>query len=473
MKALVVGGGGAANVVAWKLAKSLAVTKVASAPGNYGTHLVGDNVNIPPTDPESLVGWAKDNQIDLTVLCDPLSLAFGVVDVFQAAGLRVFGPTQAAARLESDKGWAKAFLLRHGIPTPSARVFSQFEEAESYLAGAAYPLVIKSDQTESPTNVTVARNQEIALEATRRVLAPARRGPAVSLLIEDFVEGEEWSVLAVTDGENTRLVGTASPYMRADTGSLAPVTPGLGAVSRGTPDDDTGNEVLERIIRPVLAGMNAEGIPYLGPLTARVVLTRGGPVALSFKARWSDPEAQVVLPRWQDDLYIVADAGLDKALHDLAPFKWSNDVTCGVVLASEGYPDEVETGYGILGLGEISGSTLVFHIGTRDPYQKPVDLVTPVYDRSASGRIGRAGGIGSWFLPSRTRSKQLDTQATRVSRDPYSQVVTADGRVLMVVGQGKSVAEARQQAYRGAERITFTGCWSRSDIGQEPREPER
>jgi len=468
VKALVIGGGGADHAVTGKLAKSMAVTTAYTAPGNYGTHLVGANVNIPPTDPESLAEWARDNQIDLTIVNDPVALAFGAVDVFQSQGLRIFGPTQSAARLESDKGWAKSLLERHGIPTPPGRQFHRLDEAEAYLGTVACPLVIKSSQTDSPTNVVVARHQVSALEAIRAVLDPVRRGPTSSVLIEGYVEGEECSVLVVTDGETTRVLGTAEVYTSAAAMSDAAITPGMGVISPTRGMNDPSEEVMDRIINPLLAGLAAEGAPYMGVLTARVMLTRGGPVALSFKTRFSDPEAQAILLRWQDDLYIIADAVLDRALKDLAPFKWSNDVTCGVVVASEGYPHEVETGYGILGLSESGSATTIFHNGTRDPYQKPVGLVTPAYDRTSTGRLGRPGGISSWLIPSRSRSKQLDAQATRVSRDPYSQVVTAAGRVLTVVGQGKTLADARQHAYRAVERISFTGCWSRSDIGEEP-----
>jgi len=473
VKALVIGGGGADHAVTWKLTKSLAVTAAYAAPGNYGTHLVGANLNIPPTDPESLAQWAGENQIDLTLVNDPVALAFGAVDVFQAQGLRVFGPSQSAARLESDKGWAKSFLERHGIPTPPGREFSRLDEAEGYLAAARFPVVLKSSHREMPTNVVVARRHESAVEAVRAILAPVRRGPANSVLIEDYVDGEVCSVLVVTDGETARVLGTASVYFSAERGSEASIIPGMGVISPARGVSDPSEEVLDRIIRPVLAGLASEGVPYMGAITARVMLTRGGPAALSFKTRFSDPEAQAILPRWQDDLYIVADAVLDRALNDLAPFKWSNEQTCGVVVASEGYPNEVETGYGILGLSETGNSTTIFHNGTRDPYQKPVGLITPTYDRASTGRLGRPGGISSWLVPSRSRSKQLDAQATRVSRDPYSQIVTADGRVLTVVGQGKTREDARQNAYRAVARISFTGCWNRSDIGEEPREGQQ
>jgi phosphoribosylamine--glycine ligase len=473
VKALVVGSGGAEHALAWKLVKSPAVSVQYAAPGNYGTHLVGVNVNIAPTDPERLAVWAAENGIDLTIANDPAALNYGAVDVFRERGLRVLGPTRAEARLETSKVWAKEFLSRHDIPTPTARMFAEFEDAASYLSTASYPLVVKTDQTGTAENVRIAPNREVALEIVRGMFATGRREGAATVLVEDYVEGRECTLLALTDGQTTLALGTAVIYTRLDRESPSTVTTGMGAISPAPVDEREIEEILYRIIRPVLAALAQEATPYCGPIGARVVLTRGGPLVLSLQMRFGDPEAQVILPRLQDDLYILADAAIDGALHDIVPPTVTAEVACGVVVASAGYPDQFETGYGILGLGETGGSATTFHGGTRDPYQKPGDLITPVYDRASSGRIGRAGGLSSWILPSRSRSKQLDTQAQRVSRDPYSQVVTSEGRVLTVVGNGKMLADARRNAYRAVERVSFTGCWSRSDIGDEPIGPAR
>jgi phosphoribosylamine-glycine ligase len=269
------------------------------------------------------------------------------------------------------------------------------------------------------------------------------------------------------------VLGTAFTYTRLGAGSRDVVTTGIGAISPANLAESETEEILYRIIRPLLAALAEEGTPYCGPLSARVSLTRVGPVVLSLRMRFGDPEAQVILPRLQNDLYVMADAAIDGALHDLAAPKVSGDVACGVVIASAGFPDQYETGYGILGFSESGNSATIFHCGTRDPYQKPGDLVTPAFDRTASGRMGRGGGLSSWLIPSRGRSKQIDTQAQRVSRDPYSQVVTSAGRVLTVVGHGKTLPEARRNAYRVAERVSFTGCWSRADIGDERGEPNQ
>ncbi len=473
MKALVIGSGGAEHALTRKLAESPAVTTAYTAYGNYGTHLIGVNVNIPPTDPEALAAWASENAIDLTIANDPTALAYGVVDVFRERGLRVLGATRAEAQLETGKIWAKAFLVRHAIPTPPARDFTELDEAAAYLATATYPLVIKTDQPGTGEHVWIVSDREEAQTTIRRLLSRGKRGPVEPILVEDYVDGRRLTILALADGQTTRLLGTAFTYTRLGQGSRDVVTTGMGAISPANLSESETEEILYRIIRPVLAALAEEGTPYCGPISARVALTRAGPVVLSVRMRFSDPEAQVILPRIQDDLYIMVDAAIDGALHDLAAPKVSGDIACGVVIASAGFPDQYETGYGILGFGESGNSATIFHCGTRDPYQRPGDLIVPAFDRTSTGRMGRAGGLSSWLIPSRGRSKQIDTQAQRVSRDPYSQVVTSAGRVLTVVGHGKTLPDARRNAYRIAERVTFTGCWSRADIGDERGEPNR
>lgn len=473
MKSLVIGSGGPEHALTRRLAESPAVTTAYTAYGNYGTHLIGVNVNIPPTEPEGLAAWSAENAIDLTIANDPTALAYGVVDVFRERGLRVLGATRAEARLETNKIWAKAFLTRHDIPTPPARDFADPDEAVGYLAGAAYPLVIKTDNPDAEENVWVAYDRDVAQTMVRRLLTRGKRGPAETILIENYVDGREFTSLAIADGQTTRVLGAAFTYTQLGAAGQVVVTTGLGAISPAGITESETEEVLYRIIRPILAALAEEGTPYCGPISVRVILTRAGPVVLSVRMRFSDPEAQVILPRLQDDLYIMADAAIDGALHDLAAPKVSADVACGVVIASAGFPNQYETGYGILGFGESGSSATIFHCGTRDPYQKPGDLIVPAFDRAATGRMGRGGGLSSWLIPSRGRSKQIDTQAQRVSRDPYSQVVTSAGRVLTVVGHGKTLPDARRNAYRIAERVSFTGCWSRADIGDDRGEPKR
>jgi phosphoribosylamine--glycine ligase len=469
VKALVIGGGGREHALAWKLAESPAVTTVYTAPGNYGSNLVGANVNIPVTDPEALADWAVENNIDLTIVGPETALAYGVVDVFRARGLRAFGPTRAAAMLETSKAWAKRFMERHDIPTAPYREFDDVDAAVRYLEGLGnsdYPVVVKADGLAGGKGVTIAADRHSAVAAARAALAPARREAPPRIIIEGFLDGHEVSFMAISDGNTVWPLAPARDYKYAFDGDTGPMTGGMGAYSPvASVDSALSDQIMDRIVKPTVAGMAAEGVPYQGVLYAGLMITRSGPKVLEFNARFGDPETQVVLPRLESDLYIVVDAALDGQLGELPPLRWSSDVTCGVVLCSEGYPGEIETGYGVLGLADVGSAALVFHNGTRDPYNKGADLESPKIERAPKGGMMRGQGLGSWFLPSRTRSKAADKQAIRISRDPYSQVVTSGGRVLTIVGRGRTLSDARDAAYRATDIVTFTGDWCRTDIG--------
>ncbi|MDB5076713.1 MAG: phosphoribosylamine--glycine ligase [Chloroflexi bacterium] len=469
MKALVIGSGGREHALAWKLAQSPAVSATYTAPGNYGSNVVGANVNIPVTEPEALANWALENHIDLTVVGPETALAYGVVDVFREKGLRAFGPTRAAAQLETSKAWAKAFMERHGIPTAPYRDFDNVDDAVRYLESleqADYPVVVKADGLAAGKGVTIAADRHSAVAAARAALAPVRRGAQPRIIIEGFLEGSEVSFMAISDGNTVWPLSPARDYKYAFDGDTGPMTGGMGAYSPvASVDQALTDEIMDTLIKPTIAGMAAEHIPYQGVLYAGLMLTSSGPKVLEFNARFGDPETQVLLPRLDSDLYIVIDAALDGQLSELPPLRWSSDVTCGIVLCSEGYPGEIETGYGVLGLADVGSSSLVFHNGTRDPYVKGDELESPKLERTAKGGMMRGQGLGSWFLPSRSRSKSADKQAIRISRDPYSQIVTSGGRVLTVVGRGPTLSDARDAAYRAAEVISFTGAWCRTDIG--------
>jgi phosphoribosylamine---glycine ligase len=474
MKALVIGSNGCAHALAWKLAQSPGVTALYSAPGNYGTNLVCANVAIPATEVDALAAWAKEQAIDLTVVASAAAAAYGVVDAFREQELRIVGPIQAAARLQTSRAWAKAFMSRHDIPTAPSHVVANIEEATRYLHGLqpeTFPLLLTADGPIDGAEVALASDHETALIAARRILAPARHGPAPQLVIEAYPDGFALSVQALSDGVTTSPIGAVRSYRRAFDGDQGPITPGMGAY---TPvpgaDDAVIDRVMDRVIRPVIVGMAAEGTPFTGVLCAEVVL---GSSDLQTREVWlgfGDIEAQVQLPRWEDDLYVVLDALLDTDLGALRPFRWSQTGTCGVVLASEGYPGEYETGYGVLGLGEVSSGIQIFHINTRDPYQRGSQIVTPKQERVSRSGLGR--GLSSWLIPARGRSRGVDSQAARASGDPYSRVITAGGPVLTVVGRGRTLAEARAAAYHGLEPIVFTGSWSRHDIGAlDPGDP--
>lgn len=416
-RVLVVGQGAREHALAWKLAQSTAVGEVFAAPGNYGTALVGTNLDLPATAVEQLADWAVNAGIDLTVVGPEAALAAGIVDVFGARGVRIFGPTRAAARLESSKVWAKAFMARHGIPTAVYREFGKREAAVSYLrtlGAAEYPLVVKVDGLASGKGVTIAADERAAIDAVEDALAPG--GTPARIVIEQFLRGFEVSFLAISDGKTVQPVACAHDYKHAQAGGNGPMTGGMGAYSPLGFEDQLTERVIKEIIEPTIRGMTAEGIPYTGILYAGLMLTADGPKVLEFNARFGDPETQVILPRWDDDLYEVLGAAADGTLESLPLFTWNDAHYCGVVLASAGYPGVTGVGLPIRGLSSVEARTLIFHGAVR-----------------ADERTG--------------------------------QPCTAGGRVLTVVGSGPTAAEARVAAYEQANRIRFEGGWRRADIG--------
>ncbi|MGH2346198.1 MAG: phosphoribosylamine--glycine ligase, partial [Chloroflexota bacterium] len=341
----------------------------------------------------------------------------GIVDVFRARGLCIFGPTRAAARLESSKVWAKAFMARHDIPTAAYREFGEREAAVSYvrtLGPADYPLVVKVDGLASGKGVSIAGDKHAAIGAVEAALIPA--GKPARIVIEQFLHGFEVSFLAISDGAEARPVACAHDYKHAQAGGSGPMTGGMGAYSPLGFEDQLTERVMTEIIEPTIRGMVAEGTPYAGILYAGLMLTADGPKVLEFNARFGDPETQVILPRWNDDLYRVLVAAAGGMLESLPPFTWNDAHHCGVVLASAGYPNATEIGFPIQGLSNVNERIMVFHGGVR-----------------ADERTG--------------------------------QPCTAGGRVLTVVGSGPTAAAARGAANEAADRIRFEGGWRREDIG--------
>lgn len=415
MKVLVIGQGGREHALAWKLAQGAGVEAVFAAPGNYGTGLIGTNVDLRVDDAEALAAWAAREGIGLTVVGPEAALAAGVVDAFRARGLRIFGPTRDAARLETSKAWAKAFMGRHGIPTSPYSEFGDAQAAAEYLRGQVrYPLVIKADGLAAGKGVRIACDQAEALTAVDEALALG----SGRVVIEAFLEGFEVSFLAISDGSTVRPLACAHDYKHAQDGGRGPMTGGMGAYSPVGLEDTLTETVMESIVEPAVRGMAQEGIAYQGVLYAGLMLTADGPRVLEFNARFGDPETQVLLPRWQADLAAVLAATADGRLEDLPPFSWSAHAACGVVLAAAGYPESIRTGHPIAGLDTVDAGVLVFHGGSRP-------------DAPSQG------------------------------------AVTAGGRVLTVVGHGDDLAAARDAAYRGAARIAFEGCWYRRDIGAD------
>ena len=415
MRVLVVGAGGREHAIAWRLRSSPGVTDLLLAPGNAGTAQIATNLPIEATDLPGLLEAARSRNVDMTVVGPEAPLAAGIVDLFREHGLRVVGPTRAAARIESSKSYAKELMARYGIPTARSWVFHAPAEARAHVAEAPMPLVVKADGLTAGKGVTVCHSREEALRAISACMEERVYGDAgASVLVEEYLEGQEVSVFAFTDGVHISPLVAACDYKRLLEGNEGPNTGGLGSYSPPRFWSEALNqEVEDRIVRPVLEALSQEGHPYQGALYAGLMLTESGPKVLEFNCRLGDPEAQVVLPRLASDFLDVLTAVADGTL-DWCPVEWTGPVCTGVVLASEGYPQAYRTGHPVSGLDNLDSDAWVFHAGTRQH---------------------------------------------------GAEVVTAGGRVLMVVGQGNSLEEAREHAYRNVERVHFSGAYYRRDIG--------
>ena len=416
MKVLVVGGGAREHAIAWKLSSSPLVDALYVAPGNAGTAAIAANIPVGDTDLDGLVCSARELGVDVTVVGPEVPLAMGIVDRFKAEGLRIFGPTAAAARIESSKVFAKELMVRHGIPTGRAEVFESYDDAVRFVRKLSPPLVVKADGLAAGKGVTVARTVDEALRALRECMVDRAFGESGErVLVEEWLTGLEVSVFAFVDGETLSPLAAACDYKRAHDGDHGPNTGGMGAYSPPVFWSDTlESDVREHIMLPVARAMAREGCPFSGILYGGLMLTEDGPRVIEFNCRLGDPEAQVLLPRLKTDLGEVVLAVLDGKLSETT-IQWSNEACAGVVVASGGYPGAYVTGYSIAGMSEAAEFGEVFHAGTREA----------------------PGGAGA---------------------------VTAGGRVLTVVGTGGSLSDARENAYRGASRVSFEGGFYRTDI---------
>jgi phosphoribosylamine---glycine ligase len=418
MKVLVVGGGGREHALAWKLQQSEGVTGVYVAPGNAGIKELATTVGIPADDISQLKQFAIDKAIDLTVVGPDNPLANGIVDEFQRAGLKIFGPTKAAARLESSKSFAKEFMARYGIASARFAVCDSASEAIRAVESFGFPTVIKADGLALGKGVVIAHSLQEAEQAIRRMMEERLFGDAGSrVVVEEFLQGTECSVHALVDGQNYCLFPTAQDHKALYDGNHGPNTGGMGAFSPSQTLSARDLALVERdILQPFLRGIQAEGITFQGLLFPGLMLTKRGPAVLEFNARFGDPETQALLPRLSSDLVELLEATIAGRLHEVTP-QWSSAASVCVVLASRGYPDRAETGKPIVGLPEVAAvkDVLVFHAGTREQ----------------EGRI-----------------------------------VTSGGRVLGITAVGDSVLSARRKAYDAAGMIEFDGCYFRRDIGE-------
>lgn len=417
MKVLVIGSGGREHALAWKLAQSPRITRVLVAPGNPGTAREPKLQNVAVTAVEELVELARREQIGFTVVGPEAPLAAGVVDAFRAAGLLIFGPTKAAAQLESSKDFAKQFLLRHGIPTAKYRTFVDAAAAHAYVDAEGAPIVIKADGLAAGKGVVVAMTAAEAHTAIDMMLLDNKMGDAgARVVIEEFMAGEEASFIVMADGKHALALATSQDHKRLLDGDAGPNTGGMGAYSPApvvTPDVHA--RVMREIITPTLAGMAADGLPYTGFLYAGLMIDDAGqPRVVEFNCRMGDPETQPIMMRLKSDLGELVEAALAGRL-DQAEAEWDRRFALGVVLAAAGYPDNPRKGDPISGLPDGAAEDAhVFHAGTAE----------------------QDGAI-----------------------------VTAGGRVLCVTALGDNVRTAQKRAYELAEGIAFDGCQYRRDIG--------
>ena len=419
MKLLVIGSGGREHALAWRLARTRGLQKIYIAPGNAGTALERDFENLPITDPEELAEFAAANKVRLTVVGPEAPLAAGIVDIFRARGLRIFGPTKAAAQLESSKDFAKRFMARHNIPTAAFETFSEAAASHAHVDKQGAPIVIKADGLAAGKGVVVATTLKEAHKAIDDMLSGDKLGNAgARVVIEEYLDGEEASFIVMADGKNVLPLASSQDHKRIGDGDTGPNTGGMGAYSPApvvTPDIHA--KIMREIIKPAVRGMAAESMPYTGFLYAGVMICKNGALrTLEFNCRMGDPEAQPILMRLKSDFLKLLDHAVDGRL-DQIEAEWDWHVALGVVLAAARYPGTPRKGNIVKGLppeNAFGDDAHVFHAGTAEKNGK---------------------------------------------------IVTSGGRVLCVTVLGDNVRAAQKRAYELIETISFAGMQYRRDIG--------
>jgi phosphoribosylamine--glycine ligase len=421
VRVLIIGGGGREHALAWKCAQAAQVDQVLVAPGNGGTALEAKcrNLDVAADDIDSLVQAAIDNQVHVTIVGPEQPLVAGIVDRFEAAGLRCFGPTAAAARLEGSKAFAKEFLIRYQIPTARYQHFDQVPPALDYLADHPLPVVVKADGLAAGKGVVIAETLAAAEAAVRDMLEQNRFGAAgAAIVIEEFLSGEEVSFIAVVDGDVIVPLATSQDHKARDEGDRGPNTGGMGAYSPAPiVSDELHDRIMAEVMIPTVKGLAAEGARYRGFLYAGLMIdAAGNPSVLEFNCRFGDPETQPILFRMQSDLVALCDAAIDGQLASFGDVQWDPRPTLGVVIAAEGYPGNYAKGKVISGLEADARSPdwKIFHAGTQ--------LVN-------------------------------------------DKIVTSGGRVLCAVARGDDIRAAQQSAYELTDSIHWDGVFSRRDIG--------
>jgi phosphoribosylamine--glycine ligase len=422
MKVLIFGSGGREHALAWAVKRSEKVSEVVCAPGNGGIAQIAHCISADLKSLEAMVRIALDEQPDLTIVGPELPLSLGIVDALQQHGLRVFGPSRAAAMLESSKGFAKRFLQRHNIPTANYAVCSTADELEKAVEVFNPPIVVKADGLAAGKGVLICQSRQAAVEAAQGLFSGALLGEAErQVVIEEFLEGDEVSLLCLADGAHVAPLAPAQDHKRIGEGDTGLNTGGMGVYSTDTLLEPAMKEwIMRHIAEPTVAGMAAEGTPFVGVLYIGLMMTARGPQVLEFNARFGDPETQAVLMRLDSDLVEALEACIDGRL-DQVEFKWTQGAAACVIASSAGYPGSYKTGFPISGLAAASRvpGVEVFHSG--------------------SAAIGK-------------------------------QLVTAGGRVLGVTAVGDSLEEALDHAYQAIAEIEFEGMYYRRDIGHRALE---
>lgn len=417
MRVLIIGSGAREHALAWAVSRSPQLSALYCAPGNGGTAAIAHNIPLQIMNFAQCADWAAEHAIDLTIIGPDDPLGGGIVDVFQQRGLRVFGPTRAAARIESSKSWAKALMRRYHIPTANASSFDTIDDARRFLASSEcrYPFVIKADGLAAGKGVSIVSTPQEAEATLTAFMVERRLGAAgTTILLEEYLEGREVSFFALSDGSVMLPLVPACDYKRAFDHDQGPNTGGMGAYSPpGFVDAALAEQITQTILRPTIAAMAQEGCPFVGVLYAGLMLTKDGPKVLEFNARLGDPETQVILPRLNSDLLTLFTAASEQRLAGTR-IDWKSEAACGVVLASAGYPDQYQTGFPISGLDQLPPDILAFHAGTR---------------------LAENG-----------------------------QLLTSGGRVMTLAALGQSVTAARARVYEQIDRVQFQGRRYRRDI---------
>jgi phosphoribosylamine--glycine ligase len=412
MQVLLIGSGGREHALAWALSASPILTKLFAAPGNAGICGVAECVSLDPADHQAVVAFCKRETIDLVVVGPEAPLVAGLVDVLEASGIRVFGPTKAAAQLEGSKGFTKDLCREAGIPTAGYQRFFDAKAARDFVMHHDLPMVVKEDGLAAGKGVTIAHDRTAAFDA----IESAFRGAGISLVIEDFLEGEEASFFALSDGRTVIPFGTAQDHKRAFDGDQGPNTGGMGAYSPAPILTDAMSErVMDEIVRPTVAALARRGIVYRGVLYAGLMIDASGPKLIEYNVRFGDPECQPLMMRLKDDLLTILSAAVDGVL-DRVSVRWRDEAALTVVMATEGYPGPFVPGSEIWGVDEAASlsNVEIFHAGTRREGEK---------------------------------------------------LLATGGRVLGITARGQSIVEAQARAYEAVDRIDWPQGFCRRDIG--------